>query len=125
MGENDSVTATLYPGACTEMQTASSVNWPGVKLHLSNASGTTRLQRNHRCIYEGDTPLPLAYCVPPYFDLAYCVPPFFGLAYCVPFNNKKTTLLGVSIYTKKIILQYAACTCTIILKNIIFDVFAC
>jgi len=51
MGENDSVTATLYPGACTEMQTASSVNWPGVKLHLSNTSGTTRLQRNHRCIY--------------------------------------------------------------------------
>ena len=38
--------------------------------------------------YEGDTPSPLAYCVPPYFGLAYCVPPFFGIAYCVPFNNK-------------------------------------
>jgi len=39
--------------------------------------------------YEGDTPSPLAYCVPPYFGLEYCVPPFLGLAYCVPFNNKK------------------------------------
>ena len=37
---------------------------------------------------EGDTPSPLAYCVPAYFGLTYCVPPFFGLAYCVPFNNK-------------------------------------
>jgi len=40
-------------------------------------------------IHEGDTPSPLAYCVPLYFGIAYCVPPFFGLAYCVPFNNKK------------------------------------
>jgi len=39
-------------------------------------------------IHKGDTPLPLAFCVPPNFGLAYCVPPFFGLAYCVPFNNK-------------------------------------
>ena len=38
--------------------------------------------------YEGDTPSPLAYCVPLNFGIAYCVPPFFGLAYCVPFNNK-------------------------------------
>ena len=80
---------------------------------------------NYIVLNEGDTPLPLAYCVPPYFGLAYRIPPFFGLAYCVPFNNKKTTILGVSIYTKKIKLQYAACTCTIILKNNIFDVFAC
>ena len=41
-------------------------------------------------MHEGDTHLPLAYCVPPYFGLAYCVPPFFGLAYCEPFNNKTT-----------------------------------
>jgi len=47
--------------------------------------------------YEGDTPSPVA----------YCVPPFFGLAYCVPFNNK-TTILGVSIYIKKTKLQYVA-----------------
>ena len=72
-------------------------------------------------------PSPLAYCVPLYFGIAYCVPPFFGLAYCVPFNNKKTTILGVSIYIKKLKLQYVVCTCTVILKNISFDValFAC
>ena len=28
--------------------------------------------------HEGDTPLPLAYCVPLYFGIAYCVPPFFA-----------------------------------------------
>jgi len=52
---------------------------------------------------EGDTPLPLAYCVPPYFGLAYCVPPFFGLAYCTAYRlTTKTTIFGVSIYIKKI-----------------------
>jgi len=50
--------------------------------------------------YEGDTPSPVA----------YCVPPFFGLACCVPSNNK-TTILGVSIYIKKTKLQYVAWTC--------------
>jgi len=35
--------------------------------------------------YEDDIPLPLAYFVPPYFDVAYYTPPMFGLAYCVPF----------------------------------------
>ena len=39
--------------------------------------------------HEGDTPSPLAFCVPLYLGIAYCVPPFFGLAYCLPFNNKK------------------------------------
>jgi len=53
-------------------------------------------------IEEGDTPSPLAYCVPPYFGLAYCVPPFFDLAYCEPFNNKTTIFFGVLIYIKKI-----------------------
>ena len=67
---------------------------------------------------------PLAYCVPPYFDLAYGVLQFFGLAYCILFNNK-ITILGVSIFIKKIKLQYVACTCTVILDNISFDVFAC
>ena len=67
-------------------------------------------------LYEGDTPSPLAYCVPLYFGIAYCVPAFFGLAYCVPFNKKKT-ILGVSIYIKKIKLQYVVCTCTVILKK--------
>jgi len=38
---------------------------------------------------EGDTPLPLAYCVLPYFDPAYCVLPYFDIAYCVPFNKGK------------------------------------
>ena len=75
--------------------------------------------------FEGDNPSPLAYCVPLYFGIAYCVPPFFGLAYCVPFNNKKTTIFGVSIYIKKLKLQYGVCTCTVILENISFDVFAC
>ena len=40
-------------------------------------------------ISEGDTPLPLAYCVLPYFDPAYCVLPYFDIAYCVPFNKGK------------------------------------
>ena len=34
-------------------------------------------------------PLPLAYCVLPYFDPAYCVLPYFDIAYCVPFNKGK------------------------------------
>ena len=66
---------------------------------------------------------PLAYCVPPYFGLAYCVSQCFGLAYCVPFNNK-TTIFGNFIYIEKIKWQYAACTCTIILENVKFGVFA-
>ena len=32
----------------------------------------------------------------------------------------KTTILGVSIYIKKLKLQYGVCTCTVILKNISF-----
>jgi len=69
---------------------------------------------------------PLAYCVPPYFGLAYCVSPCFGLAYCVPFNNNnKTTIFGNFIYIQKIKWQYVACTCTIILANVKFGVFAC
>jgi len=67
---------------------------------------------------------PLAYCLPPYFCLVYCVPPCFGLAHCVPFNNK-TTIFGNFIYIKKIKWQYVACTCTIILANVKFGVFAC
>jgi len=37
----------------------------------------------------------------------------------------KTTILAISIYIKKIQLQYSVCTCTLILENISFDVFAC
>jgi len=49
--------------------------------------------------HEGYTCLPLAYCLPPYFDLAYCVPPFFfGLAYL----NNKNNHFCVSFYKKKI-----------------------
>jgi len=70
-------------------------------------------------------PSPLAYCVPLYFGIAYCVPPFFGLTYCVPFYKKTHTILAVSIYIKKIKLQYIVCTCTLILENTRFDVFAC
>jgi len=37
----------------------------------------------------------------------------------------KTTMFGVSIYIKKIKWQSVACTCTINLSNVSFDVFAC
>jgi len=57
-------------------------------LHITQFIGLTLMYVPSPKIDEGDTPLPLAYCVPPYFGLAYCVPPFFGLTYCVPFNNK-------------------------------------
>ena len=39
--------------------------------------------------------------------------------------QQKTTILAVSIYIKKLKLQYVVCTCTLILENISFDVFAC
>jgi len=52
--------------------------------------------------YEGDTPLPLAYCVPPYFGLAYCVPPFCWPRILRTVYQQKTTIWGVSIYIKKI-----------------------
>jgi len=67
-------------------------------------------------------PLPLAYCVALYFGIAYCVPPLFCLAYCVPFNNK-TTILSVSFYIKKLKLQYAVWTCTVILETWVFICF--
>ena len=56
--------------------------------------------------------------------LASCVPPYFGLAYCIPFSNT-TTIFGNFIYIKKLKWQYVACTCTIILANANFCVFAC
>jgi len=76
-------------------------------------------------ILEGETPFPIAYCLPPYFGFAYCVPPCFSLAYCVPLNKKNTTIFGVSIYIKWIKGRNVACTCIIILENVSFDVFAC
>jgi len=73
---------------------------------------------------EGDTPSPLAYCVPPYFGLAYCVLPFFGLAYCVLFNNKNNHFGRLHLH-KEDKMTVCPCTCTIILENIGFDVYAC
>ena len=37
----------------------------------------------------------------------------------------KTTILGVSICTKKLKYQYVVCVFIVILENISFDVFAC
>jgi len=69
-------------------------------------------------------PLPIAYSVSPYFGLAYCVPPF--LASCTAYRlTTETTIFGVFIYTKWIKWQNVACTCTLFLKNVSFDVFAC
>ena len=39
--------------------------------------------------------------------------------------QQKKHILAVSIYIKKIKLQYGVCTCTLILENISFDVFVC
>ena len=63
-------------------------------------------------------PSPLAYCVPPYLALRTAYRHF-----SVSFNNKNN-IFGVSIYIKKIKWQSVACTCTIILSNVSFHVFA-
>ena len=67
-------------------------------------------------------PSPLAYCVPLYFGIAYRHFLASRTAYRL---TTKTTNLGVSIYIKKLKLQYVVCTCTVILENISFDVFGC
>ena len=63
-------------------------------------------------------------CVPPYVCVAYCVSLCFCLAYCLPFYNN-STIFGNFFDIKKIKWQYVACTCTIILANVNFGVFAC
>jgi len=73
-------------------------------------------------MFEGDTPLPpcvlrTAYFWPCVLRTAIFWPRLLRTVY-----QQKTTILGVSIYIKKIKLKYVACTCTIILESISFSI---
>ena len=92
-----------------------------VRTRCSHLISYVIINYTHQAItYKRVTPpSPLAYCVPPYFGLAYCVPPFLASRTAYRLTTK-TTILGVSIYIKKLKLQYVVCTCTVILENISF-----
>ena len=75
-------------------------------------------------IFEGDTPSPLRTAYRSILALRTAYHHFLASRTAYRFTTK-TTVFAVSVYIKKIKLQYVVCTCTVIIENISFDVFAC
>jgi len=96
------------------------------KCHRHNPSYHLRLLYfSNTWNHEGDTPLPplrTAYRSILALRTAYRHFLASRTAYRL---TTKTTILGVSIYIKKLKLQYVVCICTVILETISFVVFAC
>jgi len=78
---------------------------------------------------EGDTPSPLAYCVPLYCGIAYCVPPFLAsrTAYHLTTKNNhfgrfhlhkevKITVCCMHIYSNKVIWLCMSCVLCFLMK---------
>jgi len=69
-------------------------------------------------------PPPMRIAYPPILALRTAYRYLFCLAYFVPFNNKVNNFWRFHLH-KENKMKYNACTCTIILENVSFDVFAC